>query len=81
MTPEQLNPIFRDIKDELSSAMRKFDGMHSLHEAYAVIAEEVDELWDIVREKNSHEMGVIARKECVQIAAMAIRAIIDRDLR
>jgi hypothetical protein len=44
------------------------------------LLEEVDELWEVVREKDSHKEGHKGRKECIQIAAMAIRTILDRDL-
>lgn len=43
------------------------------HEGYAVILEEVDELWDEVK-KNQRNYDIPAqRKEAIQIAAMAIR--------
>lgn len=48
---------------------------HSLHECYAVIAEELDELWDHVRmRKNERDLHRI-EKELIQIAAMAIKGM------
>ncbi len=41
------------VADELFSAMRRYAPMHSAHEGYAVIAEELDELWDAVRMRQS----------------------------
>lgn len=52
--------------------------MHSLHEAYAVISEEIDELWDEVRKKERNRDPANIRKELIQIAASAWRA--SRDL-
>ncbi|MDH5279570.1 MAG: hypothetical protein OEW52_00305 [Thermoleophilia bacterium] len=46
----------------------------SLHEAYAVILEEVDELWELVRRKASDRDPLDVLEELVQIAAMAGKA-------
>lgn len=64
---------------ELSAAMGANKPMNSLHEGYAVIAEELDELWDEVK-TNPHknpERNAHARKEAIQLAAMAIRIVMD----
>ena len=64
----------RDIAAELDRAERKFpDGFHSGHEGWAVIREELDELWRHVRDDTSESFE--ARRECIQIAAMALRFI------
>ena len=47
---------------------------NSTHEGYAVIKEEVDELWDEVK-KNGPSKAL--REEAIQIAAMAIRFCMD----
>ena len=68
---------FDDIMDkvwcELKRATSKFGPFNSAHEGYAVIKEELEELWDFVKINNTNE----ARKEAVQVAAMAIRFLID----
>lgn len=69
-----------DVKRELERAQIEYPAFHSLHEGYAVLAEEVDELWEIVRAKGSHQKGFTGRQECVQIAAMALRIVLDRGL-
>ena len=48
-------------------------GFHSGHEGWAVIKEELDELWEHVRADTANSAE--ARKECIQIAAMALRFI------
>jgi hypothetical protein len=53
---------------------------NSLHEAYAVLLEEVDEVWDIVRQKKSARDPAKLAAELVQIAAYASRMIIDLNL-
>lgn len=46
---------------------------HSRHEAFAVLQEEVDELWDDIK-ANAHLQG---RDEAIQVAAMAIRFLVE----
>lgn len=47
----------------------------SLHEAYAVILEELDEIWDITRQKRRDRNAADLKKELVQLAAMTIKAL------
>ena len=44
-----MTDFLEDVAEELRRARRKHAPMHSLHEAYAVILEEMDEFWDEVR--------------------------------
>ena len=47
------------------------------HEAYAVILEEVDELWDEIK-KNQLQYDIQAqRKEAIQAAAMLVRFVVE----
>lgn len=63
------------VKEELLEACRRFDPMASPHEGYAVILEELDELWaEIKANKGSSSAG---RAEAIQTAAMAIRYVVD----
>lgn len=65
-----------DVVQELRRAReahpKKFN---SAHEGFAVLKEEVDELWEDVRDRNRSIPSM--RAEAVQIAAMAIRFIED----
>jgi hypothetical protein len=67
--------LAEEIDDELVRARRHGAVFASLHEAYAVILEELDEIWEIVREKRRDRDGDKLRRELVQLAAMAIKAI------
>ncbi len=60
---------------ELREANEKFPSFNSRHEGYAVIKEELDELWDDIKNKDAHPDDITA--ECVQVAAMAIRFLAD----
>lgn len=62
---------------ELKSARRNFPAIHSAHEGYAVLKEEVDELWEEVKGNKDPQSYVRMRKEAIQVAAMAIRLIED----
>jgi len=66
-----------DVAYELAFALTKFPPFNSSHEGYAVILEELDELWDEIKNnkaEGSHERQI---KEAKQVAAMAIRFMID----
>jgi len=60
---------------ELRDAQEAFAPFHSAHEGWAVIHEEEQELWDEVRLKTGTPEG--RRMEAVQVAAMALRFLID----
>lgn len=65
-------------REELAEARRKHpDPVLSLHEGYAILAEEVDELWDLVRQRTQHRSGAAVLEELVQVAAMAQRIAED----
>lgn len=74
---EKLNAIFEDIDDELVGALSKFPAFNSAHEGFSVLKEEVDELWDEVKAKQGARDIAKLRKEAVQVAAMAVRFILD----
>ena len=54
--------------------------LNSPHEAFAVIAEELDEFWDEVRAKKEARSKERMRKELAQVGAMCVRAITDLNL-
>ncbi len=66
-----------DVTAELASAMARYPAMNSAHEGYAVILEELDELWEEVRKKPSERSRDAMHAEAIQVAAMAMRFIIN----
>jgi hypothetical protein len=52
----------------------------SLHEAYAVILEELEEFWSEVKKKKSQRSSFLLLEELVQVAAMVQRAAEDLGL-
>jgi hypothetical protein len=71
------HPIWQELADELDRAMTKHPTpMHSPHEGHSVIREELDpELWEHVCHDTGRSPG--ARHEALQVAAMALRYILD----
>ena len=66
-----------DVAEELRTASNKFKPFASPHEGFAIIKEEVDELWEEIRKKSEYRNKDLMRSEAKQIAAMAIRFMID----
>lgn len=60
---------------ELLRALDKFPRFNSPHEGWAVIFEELHELWDHVKANTGTRED--ARDEAIQIAAMALRYALD----
>lgn len=58
---------------ELTAARANFRDMASAHEAFAILKEEVDELWERVRMKQADRTYEGFEHELVQVAAMAQR--------
>ncbi len=70
--------LVAEILTELSRARGRFPQFHSPHEGFAVLLEEVDELWDEVKCKHgSVSRSIAMHREAVQVAAMAIRFVED----
>ena len=65
--------IMNEVIAELKRARGIFPPFNSAHEGYAVILEELDELWACVKTKGNPGM----RKEAIQLAAMALRFLDD----
>jgi len=63
-----------EIISEYKTASKKFTNFNSAHEGYAVIKEEVDELWDCIK-TNADKKAM--ESEVIQVGAMALRFLID----
>ena len=72
---DYLDCVLSELRAEVLRAMAKHKPMNSPHEGYAVIQEEVDELWDRVKTDTGRDYD--ARVEALQIAAMGLRYIVD----
>ncbi len=74
----KLDDAIKMVMDEYSSATEKNPPFNSSHEGFAVLLEEVDELWDAVKMKQSNkDRNRCMEKEAIQVAAMALRFLVD----
>lgn len=68
--------VLQEVKTELAKARKAHPDMNSAHEGYAVILEELDELWEEAKGHSPNQLKRM-REEAVQVAAMAVRFIED----
>jgi len=54
---QQVDAVMLAVRRELERAVNKHGPMGSPHEGYAVIAEELDEMWDRVKRDEGREHG------------------------
>lgn len=73
----KLAEIMYAVQKEYDRATLTYGRFNSAHEGFAVMLEEVDELWDEVKKKTNKRSKTAMRNECIQIAAMALRYITD----
>ena len=88
--PDATDSVLAQIRNSYAKARAKHAPMHSAHEGYAVLLEEVDELWDEVKrwQPKSAMPAIFAdaayaqqaaalRKEALHVAAMALAFILE----
>jgi hypothetical protein len=72
---EREREVLDEVQAELHKAYAKHPAYPSAHHGISVLREEVEELWEFVRRDRS--LSISARNEALQIAATAIRYILD----
>lgn len=71
----EIKTWLEEIELELYVATEKYGPFASAHEGYAIILEELDELWDAIKDKDK---GIEEfKKEAIQVGAMALRFLVD----
>jgi len=74
MTPARaMDAILKEFNDASAS----HSAFHSAHEGYAVILEELEELWEEVMKKAGQRSTREMAGEAKQVAAMAMRFMVD----
>lgn len=73
----ELGEATKDAFTEAMEASKHWPEMNSAHEGFAVLAEELDELWAHVKTNQKKRDLPAMRKEAVQVAAMALRFVAD----
>lgn len=69
--------VLQEAGDELGGALKKFKRFNSAHEGYAVLLEEVRELEKEVFKRQKKRKPAKMRKEACQVAAIALRFMLD----
>ncbi len=74
MTKERREGLFvlgtAQVSDEYLKARKSHSPYNSRHEGYAVILEELDELWDEIKKNNPDKLRL--REEAIQVASTAL---------
>jgi hypothetical protein len=79
----KVDGVLLEIKREYKRAREMFPSFHSGHEAYAVILEELEEFWAEAKKEagaapsNLWPFRRMMRRELIQVAAMAVAAILE----
>lgn len=71
-----VNSLLHAVRGELERAM-VWPAMNSAHEGFAVLHEEVDELWDHVKTNQNRRDLDAMKTEAIQVAAMATRFAVE----
>ncbi len=74
-TEERIQVATEAMRKELYRATTLFPPFHSAHEGYAVIFEELCELWEEIKARKQSVDAM--RREAIQVAAMATRFVVD----
>lgn len=69
-----MQTIINEVLAEIKRADEIYPRYHSQHEGYAVLLEEVEELWDAIKMKQSHP----SRDECIRLESIQVAASILR---
>jgi hypothetical protein len=69
--------ILNKIYSEYKRANSIYPFFNSLHEGYAILREEVEELWDEIKKKPSKISPNRINEEAIQVSAMAMKIIIS----
>lgn len=78
VTLTELEPLINEVASEVIRAESLFNRFNSAHEGYAVMLEEMDELWDEVKKGGTQKRSIERmREEALQVAAMGIRFILN----
>ncbi len=75
---DKLTLAIKEIEAEVLRAKQLFPAdFHNQHEAYAVILEEIDELWVEIKKNHKHYDFKAQRVEAKQAAAMLARLMVE----
>lgn len=74
---KDLTKISQEIMREAVRARDRYSPYNSLHEAYAVLKEEIEEFWTEVKKRPNNRFKKSIRKEVIQIGAVSMLILMD----
>jgi len=77
MNSQRIYQLANEVATEVHEASEKHKAYNSVHEAYGVLMEEVEEFWEEVKKKSENRSKDNMRKELLQVAAVCLRTIHD----
>lgn len=69
---DKVGDATHEVVTEVRAALAKFGPFNTAHEGYALLLEEVDELWDEIKLNQARRNPPKLRREAIQVAAMAL---------
>ena len=69
----EVNEALQAIKSEFERSNKLYKSFNSNHEAYAVILEELDEVWDEIKKSKEVTGNEAMKKELIQVGAMVVK--------
>lgn len=72
-SPGREDKVVTEFYEEINRGIEKFGNYNSYHEAYAVIKEEFDELWDELKVNADNRDLTKVYEEAIQVAATSYR--------
>lgn len=79
MKENDISKILAEVICEYERAISLHPKFNSRHEGYAILKEEIDELWEEIKKNHVNDTSAkyVMRKEAIQCAAMSLRFIKD----
>ena len=77
---EIAHAVVAEVVQEDARAHKLHGPFNSLHEGYAALLEEVDELWDEIKKKKSKQEYHCLKSEAIQVAAMGMKMAIKIEI-
>lgn len=71
--------IIQDVENEIGYSRTKFPAFHSGHEAYAVIKEEFEELWEDIKCNNTDSKKYQEAIQCIAMLTCYIEEVLKID--
>ena len=69
-----IDKLLNEVKEEMNRGVQMYGDFNSYHEGYAVIKEELDELWEEIKKRNPSKYNL--KEEAIQLTAMGLKFLL-----